>query len=380
MTSLTTSNIDGNAQDNAQTDNSFDHTEIKGRFNQYTSGYWALALPALAARYVARYAGKIFKPELQHWNISKNFYATAVGSWMLGITGIYTMSTYGDMKRVFSEPLAYEFDKKPEDINIRDFFKSKNAIVQTTLHNFLKRSFLRTAFASSFFSFLLPGQRFKNLDVDPVDLGTGLTGGYLVSDVLIRKMTFFEALQNFIDNKINHSESVGQIITDDDLMNLYAIHARDNPPDRLISGKMDTVGWRNDKIIFSRMADLMNQTYRNEPSKEQADFTVPKLIYLLGNNLLSRENKENSLTYIEIANRYGIPAVKEVVQSVQDGSTLAEAIQKYPVTLPEDRAVGKVPAEKKFTDTISASPLSLAEQVVAKRQKNDTESQLNLSV
>jgi len=389
MTTLKASDTDNNIPDNGNGQSTFEHTEIKGRFNQYTSGYWALALPALAARYIGRFglglmqaAGKI--DDRKH----AKGYALVVGGWMSFITGLYLTRTYADMKRVFSETLAYEFNKDPKDIGTGDFLNSKNVIVHTTFQNFLKRNLFRTALAGSFFGSLLPFKAVKNLKIDTVDLGTGLTGGYLVSDVLWRKMTFFESLQNFIDTKINHKETIGQVITDSDLMTLYAIHARDNPPDRLISKRMDTAGWNNDRVMFSRMADLMNQTYNNIEDKEHANFTVPKLIYLLGHNLISRENKERSLAYIEVANHYGIPALKEVLQSVKEGHGLAEALQKYPVTLPDDPMAKPSPVEKKFADGISRSSerdtvapsSSLTEQVTAKRQKADSEPQFSQSV
>jgi len=393
MTSLPVENTSNNSPDADQADK-FDHTEIKGRFNQYTSGYWALALPALAARYIGRYIGQLFEfDSIEKYPGLKRFYPIAVGGWMAYITGLYASRTYADMKRVFSETLAYEFDKKPEDVGIRDFFNSKNAIVHTTLWNSLKYNSRRAAVASSFFAFLLPW-KFRTTKADSVDLGVGVAGAYLVTDVLSRKVTFFEALQSFIDNKINHVESVGHVIADTDLMNLYAIHARDNPPDHLVSGKMDTVGWHNDKIIFSRMADLMNQTYGNTPNKEQAKFTVPMLIYLLGNNLITRENKAHSLAYIEIANRYGIPEVKKAADVIKNGVPLEQVIVRYAIQLPPISGAGEIIAaqsipaapEKKFTDAISSRaaerppivPSSLAEQVTAKRQL-DSEAQLTQS-
>jgi len=324
-----------------QANNNFQHTEIKGRFNQYTSGYWALTLPALAARYVGRYATQL----LGLGEKSPRLYSGLAGGWMLGITSLYASRTYRDMKRVFSETLAYEFDKKPEDVGIRDFFKSQNAIVHRTLWNFLKYNTRRYAVSSTFFASFLPWKRVpvikdivKTPLADSVDLGVGVTGGYLFLDVLNRKVTFFEALQNFIDTKINHTESIGQPVTDTDLLNLYAIHARDNDPKNPMSGRMDTLAWKEEQIIFGRMADLMNQTYGNAIKSEQANFTVPKLVYLLGNGLIKKENIEQSLMYIEIANRYGMDAVKQAAVAIKAGAKPADILDQFPVTLPTQAA------------------------------------------
>jgi hypothetical protein len=328
------------------------HTDIRGRFNQYTSGFWALALPAIAARYVGRYLLKIaqFDPKVPHEVKPGNrLYAVIVGTGMAGMIGLYSARTWGDMKRVFSETLAYEFDKKPEEIGIHDFMASKNAIVQRTMKNFIKYNSRRTVVASTFFAFLLGklgGQfkRFQAPEADSVDLGVGATGAYLFSDVLNRKVTFFEAMQNFIDRKINHQESVGEVITDNDLMNLYAVHARENATDHLVAQTMDTIGWRKDQVIFGRMAELMNQTYRNTPTKERADFTVPKLIYLLGEGLITRENIDHSLAYIELANRHGMTAVKQVVREVKEGKSFDEALSSFPISHPKPEAKKQEPA------------------------------------
>lgn len=313
----------------------YPHTDIKGRFNQYTSGFWALALPAIAARYLFRYAVDMSEGKVAKEKLPNRMYATLVGLGMYAITGYYAARTAGDIKKIFAETVAYEFDKKPQDIGIGDLLSSQNDIVQRTVQNFKKYNLRRALTLSTFFAFLLPG-RFKTTKADSVDLGVGAVGGYLASDALTRKITFFEALQDFIDRKVNHVDNVGQMIGDGDLMNLYAIHSRDLHPDRIVTSRMDTVGWNDDRIIFGRMADLMNQTYRNAVNNDGADFTVPKLLYLLGHGLIRREQKEQSLTYIEIANQYGIAAVKNVARAVESGQSFSDASRAYPVILPPE--------------------------------------------
>jgi hypothetical protein len=155
---------------------------------------------------------------------------------------------------------------------------------------------------------------------------------YLASDAFGRKRTFFEEEQRLIASKVNHSDSIGEVITARNLMNLYDRQARQNSSTAPLP-KMDTPKWDADIKLFERMADLMNQSYGNTPKTGQADFTVPKFIYLLGMGLLAADNPEKSIAYMEVANRYGIPAVKKVEEVVKSGVPLAEALTPYPVNL-----------------------------------------------
>ncbi len=336
----------------------FNHTKVTGRFNQYTSGYWALALPALSARYVGRYALGLWngaKETAKENEFTKKAYAGLVGSWMGFIMLLYAKRTWVDMKAMFSETLAYEFNKKPEEVGIRDFFKSDNAIVHRTLWNYIKRNAMRGGVSASFFARFVPWKRAQNPNADSVDLGVGAAGTYLVSDVIARKETFFERLQSFVDQKINHTDRIGEVITAADLVSLYSIHARDNDPKNVRTVRMDSPAWRNDQILFGRMAELMNQTYGNQSATETAKFTIPKLLYLLGHDLIQPQNMEQSLTYIEIANRYGMDAVKQVAKASKGGIELQSAAAQYPVTLTLPRQVAQetvAPPETKFTDQL----------------------------
>jgi hypothetical protein len=154
-----------------------------------------------------------------------------------------------------------------------------------------------------------------------------------MNDVFNRKETFFERLQSFVEQKIHHSEQLGDKITGLDLINLYELHSRDQNPKHKFSGRMDTQEWSDRTKIFGRMAELMNQTYGNEPDKEQANFTLAKMIYLMGHGMIASSNPERSCTFIEVANRYGIEAVKDMAsKNMTDGADVKFAYEKYPTT------------------------------------------------
>jgi len=325
----------------------FKHTEIKGRFDQFRSSFWGGAMAALGLRYLSR-------PLTGNWwdenkagpgwlgYLKKYSYSLVAGAIMYVITGFYAKQTYKDMHNIFSEALAWEFNKKPEEVGVRDFLRSDNAIINRTKWNFFKYNSRRFGTQTLFFlPFLLPwffkseklkGHRLVHPET-PIDLGVGANAFYLVTDIFTRKETFFEKLQAFIDRKINHTDSLGDQITAADLISLYDRHARDNNPKHPISERMDTPAWQDDKILFARMAELMNQTYGNMPKKEKADFTVPKLIYLLGSGLVKTDNLAVNLAYVEVANSCGIPAAKEVAQAIKSGAPLETILQKFPVNL-----------------------------------------------
>ncbi len=325
-----------------------DHTKITGRFNQYTSGYWALTVPLLSARYVFDALNEMFKPisKIKFPKWGDKAWSIGVGGLMMGVTGFYSIRTYTDMKRQFKEPLGWEFDKDPEKVGIRDMLRTQNTLVRDAVKNFTKRSVMRVAANLPFFTYLVPTPFKQRPDESPmrferrnkllgpkgsVNFGVGVNAMYLATDALSRKRTFFEELQGFIDTKINHRDKLGDSVTAQDLINLYALRQRDTKAPPL--PKMNTPQWQDNVKLFDRMADLMNQTYENIPQKEHADFTVPKLLYLLGMGLLKSDNLEKNLAYVEVANRYGVPALKKVASAVEGGADLNTALSAFPIPL-----------------------------------------------
>ncbi len=376
-----------------------DHTTITSRFGQYQSGFWQLAIPMLSTRYLGRWVSNLlrfedFSKDLGRLNfikpLIKNFYGIIVGVVMAGVTGFYAKHTMNDMQRVFSEMLGWEngYDKAPANISLRDMQESKNAIINTTANNFVKYNINRLAFTSlPFFNFLIPGVlEWKNgkggMSIyNSVDLGTGVTGAYLVKDWLSRKETFFEALQKFIDLKLNQQKNrVKEPVTADELVKIYEIHLRDNG---MSNGQptyfdVNSASAQNDKVLFGRMAELMNQTYGNTPDKEQANFTVPKLLYLLGMGLIKEEQPEQNLAYVEIANRYGMNAVKQMTQALAQGAKLEDVLQQFPVmmTSPVAKEVEKGSEPQNIRFNSGPPPSSQADSTINMQDKTDFAAQL----
>jgi hypothetical protein len=378
---------------------SMEHTKIKSNFTQSPSTYWALALPLLSARYAAEAINGLVKP-LRKFN-AKNVeaaleetatkaefkdkaWAFLVGLGMVGVTSFYTASTYGDMKRQFKEALGWEFQKDPEKVGFIDMMRSKNVLVHDAAKNLTSRTAKRFAMHIPFFFMFMPTP-FRVTDekvafdgwfskkkapitigdtvydkllgpTDSVKLGVGTNAFYLASDALGRRRTFYEELQRVIDNKINHKDTLGQEVTTQDLINLYDRQARRKGAEL---PKMNSKEWQNDVKLFARMADLMNQTYENTPRKEYADFTMPKLIFLLGMKMIQSENPEQNLAYVEVANRYGIPAVKKVAADVRNGMALNAALAAYPVA-PQEPALPVTEADNAMLKSMGIAPEPVA--------------------
>ena len=351
------------------------HTSISSGFNQHTPPYWRLALPAMLVRYSFRWLERILKLDdtraLKALKINdKQFFDAAAGAVMMGTTGFFALNTWRDMKSVFKETVAYETNKDPSQITSKDIIQSNNNVVVRSRRNLVRFNAIRALVNTSFFASFLPVRQSKSgwwdfKSSESVDLGLGLNGAYLVREVVTRDTTFFEQLQNFIDRKVNQRNSLGEDIHAIELMRLFERNALDNDPQNAFRGRTNTLIWEQSWQVFERMAELMNNTYQHTSGKEKANFTLPKFLYLIGHNLIRPDKYEQSMAYVEVANRYGMSALKKVVESVKDGTDLTDALRPYPVDITnpriplqpqpkqlpgENRHTKKTPAFSSFVD------------------------------
>ncbi|MFW0778010.1 MAG: hypothetical protein ACN2B6_09875 [Rickettsiales bacterium] len=335
------------------------HTSISKGFNQHTPAYWRLALPALGARYSYRWVESIFEwgKNGKTWNVpffkkgvhSKQGFDAAAGTWMLGITGLFAYNTARDMKRIFSEAVAYELDKNPADVTIGDMMHSDNKALAKARSNFIKFNTLRAGLNATFFASFLPNTKHAAFwNSESVHLGLGANGTYLVNEVVTRNNTFFEQLQDFIDRKVNQKNALGEDIRAIELMRLFERNAMDNDKENAFKGRTNTVIWEQSQQMFERMAELMNNTYQHTSTDEKANFTLPKFLYMLGHNLIRPDKYEQTSALVEIANRYGMSDLKKVVRSLEEGTDLGDIIKLYPVEIPIRRIpVAMLPAARR---------------------------------
>ncbi len=342
-----------------QLDKPAPHTEIKGRFNQYTSPYWALMLAALTAvRYGVSVLAKLYKwvPVKEIVNGAETGRMTApsqgkqrlqpllVGGLLYCVTLFYAGRTFGDYRRLFTKSLADEFDKKPEDIGTiefcREFMRSTNTVVEEARNNFFKYNARRFG-VTSFFLLALFKKPFTEIGPDRVaDIAAVGNAGYLMTDTIWRKATSYEELSSFAALKLNQIDRIGERVTTNDLVNLYEHHIRKKYPERSLRNKMHLPEWQEIQFSFGRMADLMNETYKLVPVKEQANFDIDTFIYLIGHKLIDHDHPNRTLAYVEVANKYGIKAVKEMASKLGSGASLESVLQRYPVEMHMPKAGG----------------------------------------
>jgi hypothetical protein len=163
-----------------------------------------------------------------------------------------------------------------------------------------------------------------------------------------RKTTMFEDLVTFVNNKINPRNGLGQAINVGEIFDLYQHYTESYNPqamfrDVVAKGSAEGVLWAQAQPIFERMTELMNLSYAYKHSsvidpttgkvQHQADFALPQFIYLLGHDLINVRKPEQTLATIEIANRYGIGAVKEMQGMLTKGEPLAKVLERFPVEL-----------------------------------------------
>jgi hypothetical protein len=132
-----------------------------------------------------------------------------------------------------------------------------------------------------------------------------------------------------------------------DLLDLYQKYNLDHNPNALFKEATshdmgDNNKWQLSNTIFDRMAQLMNDTYKykhgftaetdgleqltHQILGENRYFTMPKYLYLLGHDLIDPSQPEKTLAYVEIANTYGIQAVKDVRTLLEDKKIPLETV------------------------------------------------------
>ena len=309
------------------------HTKVTGRFDQYRSPYWAAVVAALPLRYGLRVfeRNKWDNPKVSHF--AKHKYAAMAGTLMYGVTGFYAWRTWKDMRNIFSETLAEEFNKNPQDVGFGDFWRSNNTIIQQTVRNYVKYNVRRALVNVAFFAPFIAKPIFKKYNFHAetgVDLGVFANSAYLVSDVMTRRITPFESLQELIDLKINHANNISDKITAEDLLDVYENNVVQTHATGSFAKLRGTPQWEATKL-FDRMADLMNQTYKNSVRREESNFTLPKLVSLIGLNLIDPDHLNRSMAYVEIANKYGVPDVRKTAARIQNGAALEDAIRDYKI-------------------------------------------------
>jgi hypothetical protein len=184
----------------------------------------------------------------------------------------------------------------------------------------------------------------------------GTKGLFLTVDTLSRKQTtIFQDITEISDKKINPITGLGSEVSAHDLIDLYQKFAMENHPDGAFRNPSamtpeDRIAWRQGKFLFDRMAMLMNNTYKYAipqeagfgPYDREEAFGMPEYLYLLGNDLIDLRNPKLTSTYIEVANKYGIKAVKTIKEGISKGALLDYYLDSlYPVDIMKGAPEGR---------------------------------------
>lgn len=270
-------------------------------------------------------------------------YGASLGFGSMALTYSYSRIVERDIKNLFAETVGDELGKPADTVSFQDIQTSENKIIQRTLENFRQKKWSRYATDLLFFP---AGWMHKE---GLVDVALGIKGVQLFMDTWKRKTTMFEDLVTFVNNKINPRNGLGQPITQGELFDLYqhyadTFHSVKMFTNVLERGTGEGKVWAGSQPIFQRMTELMNETYAYKHRTEidpttghtihKADFTLPKFIMLLGNDFIDPAKPTETLALIEVANRYGSTAAKQVGTALRNGATLEAALESYPVTLP----------------------------------------------
>lgn len=271
-------------------------------------------------------------------------YDNMLGVGALGMAYAIRQRVMNDMTSLFTEVVAYEKDKDPSQITKSDIFNSDNLIISSTTSNY--RSKMVQRLGISLMPFLKNVPSIRALPFG--DLQMGMWGLLWSFDIWGRQPTMLELLSDFANDKLNPKFGIGDKVKPTDIINLYQQYAIKFHPDWALKSiqsndPAENRLWAHSEKVFDRIADLMNNTYNyKHPAhidettglpEPAANFPLPKFIFLLGNGLINAQKPEWSKAYIEIADQYGMKAVKEVQQAEKEGAALKDVLTKYPVDL-----------------------------------------------
>lgn len=283
-------------------------------------------------------------------------YSLSVGMGSGALSWTYGNAVRADILNLFRESVAEEKGVPADQVTFKDISQSDNAIIKRTVENYHGK--MRERLGTDALFFLATPLRSTWV----TDLLLGVKGVQIFSDTWKRKTTLFEDLVTFVNNKINPRNGLGQPITVGEVFDLYQHYADMFHPDRMFSnvlerGTGEGIRWAKSQPIFLRITELMNATYAYKHAsvidpetghaKPQANLALPKLVYLLGNDYIDPDKPEETLLAIEITNKHGIPAAKQMRGMLAEGQSLEAIQQHFGVTLPATFAEQKTPVSEK---------------------------------
>lgn len=260
-------------------------------------------------------------------------YSAAIGIGSGFLSWQYSRLVKADIQNLFRETVAEEKGVPQEQVTFKDISASDNKIIKRTVENYHEKKWQRLG-TDALFLVLAP------LRYSPITDGLlGLKGLQIFADTWKRKTTMFEDLVTFVSNKINPRNGLGQPVTLGEVFDLFQHYAEAFDPQKMFNNvlsKNASGRWSQGQPIFQRITDLMNETYaykHTTPADYDAakmsgsDFPLPKLIYMLGRDMIDPDRPQRTLALVEIMNAKGGAVVTQAMAQMDQG-VAPEAVLK----------------------------------------------------
>jgi hypothetical protein len=250
----------------------------------------------------------------------------------------YSRMVRADIQNLFCETVAEEKGVAPSQVTFKDITQSDNRIIQRTVANYREKTWSRLI-SDSLFIFLAP-LRSEGL----TDLLLGGKGVQIFADTWKRKTTMFEDLVTFVNNKINPRNGLGQPISLGEVFDLYQHYTEAFAPEKMFNNVLSrnaTGRWAHSQPIFQRITELMNETYAykhttpadyNAAARSGSDFPLPKLIDMLGHDLIDPDRPERTLALVEIMNAKGQAATRDAARAIDAGQAPTAVLAQHGLT------------------------------------------------
>lgn len=278
-------------------------------------------------------------------------YSTALGLGSGALSLNYSKLVKSDIQNLFRETVAEEKGIPQEQVTFKDIEASDNQIIQRTVQNYREKMWSRLGTDALFFA----AAPLRSEGV--TDLLLGAKGVQIFADTWKRKTTMFEDLVTFVNNKINPRNGLGQPVSLGEVFDLYQHYAEGFTPDKMFNNvlsKNATGRWSHSQPIFQRITDLMNETYAYKHTTvadyqaahvSGSDFPLPKLIYMLGHDLIDPDRPERTMALVEIMNAHGGTGVKQAVAQLDSGVSPQDVLKQFNLHMPKPQAEQEPKAE-----------------------------------
>lgn len=305
---------------------------------RYDTAFSLLIAPLIATRYIWVSIEKV-----NPFNIIKklpstlgaNFAALGTGAAFLSIMGVYSRNTLHDIRSIYAGAVGYELGKPKDEVTYHDiFFKSQNEALKITRSAYESRTIGRLA---TLIPFVVPWHKFGTNAVPyaaNAEAGVGTVGVSLLAEGFMRNPSFFDLEQKLAITSINHTDNktIDNILPQN-IFNLLMLQ-RNALNKNYTWAESGSKEGQNDLAVSTRIASLMNQTYKNLPNTENANFDIGKFNYLIGFGLLDKFPE--SLAFVELANKskdMNLSDVKYAAAAIKNGQDSQSVFRNFGIDI-----------------------------------------------